>query len=768
ARAAQTPEIVADVVNDKIEKAKLAAAEKIELGNQLTEKDLKFQAAGAAADKEVKARQRAAELEILAGKDGAEYRQAQAAAAVDAQRIATDTKKRAQDLTTGDDLTRRGEVAAADKAQAASINATRLNRLAGDTSYIESVAQGNLAQKRLNRAISQEEARRAGVGGGGLLGRERTTPSITQRLQAAVATRRGQSGDPLDYQTGGQVLASRLLTTASFAASGAVLYGGVQAIRELITQASELQVELSIIEGQFESLESIIDGFDAATGFENFREGILDISRDVGITADEVARVERQLAGALANRETGAPDFNRALTEGRTALAFSKITGLESQEITDSLTAVALAFGEADENGVKTALSFESIADVLLTLEAQFGVLAPEIVKFVADLAPLGAELGFTIEQLAGLGAVAQQVSGKSGAVLAEQLGRILPSIQSQAADVLDIYRTLGTTEGDQIVQNLQEGFADADIPSVLANIVKGYKDLDGAQQNLLVSTVAGRREAATFYALLESSSSTVRVLTEDLSADGAFDERWQKYRETVTFAFDQMRVALEQFGIALFDAGLADGIKFIADAGSVLADVASLILSMFTQLNDATAGWAGELLAVTATILLVNKGLEAMLKLRVAMAAANAAEASSPLGKLTGGPLFATFAQARGVRQVGSLPPVDSFANALPAQRLPRALVTGASKGGVVGGLATGASAAIPVAALLLSIKAITDLQALTNDIDQQIDDLVDDAQAALAKGKTPDEQRRDLATALDQRGTSFLDRIQSFLPRG
>lgn len=473
----------------------------------------------------------------------------------------------------------------------------RIERAAADetrnsASLTREAALTVLARRRQQRAINQ--AAQAEIDG--------SRGTAIQRAQAYIARRTGGTPrDPTEYLTGRQLLASRVLTTASFAASGALLYGGIQFARELVKEATALQIQLSIVNSQLQNA-----GDTGGQSFGRIREEIIRVSKETGVMANQVALVTRQLAGAFAD-ESGTPDFGRALTEARSAFQLGRVTGLPDQEITDSLTAITLAFEQAGESGEVIRVPFEQIGDVIVGLEQQFGVLAPEIVKFTADLAPLGAELGFTVTQLSALGAVAQQVSGRSGAVLAEQFGRILPALADRSADLLILFQENAKTA--QQLPALQRALATRDLPGVLTQLVKGYENFSAAQQNTLVSLVGSRREAATFYALLARGQQTIRALNLDPDDfAGQQGKRFEEFSRSVQFSFEQAQRAIEQFGITLFEAGLGDLLRFAGEGGQVLFASLNALLSPLQAINEASDGWASKTLAIAAGLFALNK----------------------------------------------------------------------------------------------------------------------------------------------------------------
>lgn len=609
--------------------------------------------------------------------------------------------------TTDDDRDTIARGRAAARTRNVQIEAVTLGETSASQAYIAATAQATVARRQQKLAIERSASQ---IQLQNLAPEERGT--FLQRLQSGISGRRGVQRSPAEFQSGTQFFQSRFLTTAGFAASGALLYGGIAAVRELITEATELQQQMAILEAQYENAGAV--GVDS---FSQVREEIFRISRETGVMANEVADVTRQLAGAFADPSSGTPDFGRGLREAQTAFELAQVTKLPFQEITDSLTAAALAFPEDD---------FRSIADTIIGLEQQFGVLSPDIIKFTADLAPLGAALGFTNEQLSALGAIAQQSSGRSGGVLAEQFGRILPELTSNAAGLIALFQQNTGTRG--LVSQLGEELAQNDVPAVLRTLVEGYQQFSDAQRNSLASLLGGRREAASLFAVLERGDQVLRALdaNADLSFTGSLDERFDNFRQTVTFAFQELQRSVEEFGLALFEAGIADALVNIATSGRIVADVARELLEVFVSLDDATDGWLTRLLGIGVAMYGASRAMRFLGRLSQdvtkAMALGRGAAAAGAAGQIPG--QLALFGASR----------------AAPAAAAGGGLFSGSRFGAVrgVGGVVGANAGLLAGAATILAVQLRDNLQ---EDLGSAYAQLKETALQSLREGADADE---------------------------
>lgn len=495
-----------------------------------------------------------------------------------------------------------------------------------------------------------------------------------QRLMASYGGRFGGQGsrDPEDQQRLGQFLGSRLLNSVGYSLSGGLIYGVVSQVREILREAEALQRELAILKGQFDATF----GEDAQAQFEKFRRGILEISKDTGVSADAVTKVARQLAGVYEG------NTEEALKQTQTGLRLGEVTGLPANEIGDSLLAISLAFQETTESGEKVNVTYEEIANSAIGLKNALSVPAGEIIKFTADIAPLAEELGFTLNEINGIAAVALQGSGRSGAAASEQLGRALATIQEKYQAVISTFQ--GTSVEDLIL----EGYGEGNIKKVFEGILTGYKDLSAGRQAALIKELGGARQAAVLASIFGRSEVALEAFGRESHENaGALDAEWREVSKTVSLAFRRMERAIEEFGLALFDAGLADALTGLANVGSILIDVVVEMFKVFGQFNQALGGIPGQLLMIALAAKSIVFAFKELQKLTVV---------SNILGGFGGGiggvvRPGGTFSPYRVVAQApgqGAIPGIASRYGALAGTGF-----AGSAAGGVVAGLAVPAA---------------------------------------------------------------------------
>lgn len=594
-------------------------------------------------------------------------------------------------------------------------------------------------------------------------------PGTFQRLYAQLHSRQGNPMQASAAPTARQFIASRALNTIGYGLSGGLLYGGIAFGRELIREATELETQLGILESQFDSLEEGAAGI----SFDGFRSQILSISRETGVAADEVASISRQLAGALAevsdpNNTPGnlrddviTPNFRDAGRVTEIALGLSQITGLPRQEAADSFSATLLAFQRDGESAEATA---QRIADAVVGLEARFGVASTEVLNFTASLASIGAESGFTIEQLAGLGAVVEQAVG-SDVAAAENMGRIFASLADNQLQIAELFRNAG--QGDA-VRPLLDAFANNNLPEVLRQIVEVYQQLGESDRGVLGNLVGGDRQARTFFAVLERGSQVLNALeTEGGDFGGAFEARLERFRETVAFAFQELQRKVEEFGLAIFESGLADALLFVADVLGDVATVARLVLEAFSGINSALNGMPAKLLLAAAGFRALAAGG------RVAAAAGSGARSATliPFGNLSAAPggLRSPYTST-GVANLGGafIPTVGLnrvFQNRFAGPNLFGNL---AQRGGALGGTASLVGNLSPLIAAAAVTSLISTVDQVGGELAEARESIRDKVRQRLSEGVSAAEIRRRFEASPGGGRLSAAERIGGFLTGG
>lgn len=529
-----------------------------------------------------------------------------------------------------------------------------LEMLAADEAAIKEKARGVVLEEQYNRLLAKEvqtQAAEAGLTRGGLLGKLAGTGGGGRGLGGGGRYGIGEGGGF------GGFFGSGALTTLKYALPSAILFGAAAAITKTVKEAEELERQMTLIEAQFISA-------DKAAEFPRFRGAILEIARETGLAADEVAKIGFQLQGAFDAIDaqsgkkieiSGLSGQDLVESQLQASAEIAKVTGLTQEEIVDSLTATSFAFDA----------SFREIGNVTLDLQGRFGVLAKEIIPFLGDIAPVAKDAGFSLEEFATIAAITQQKSGRSGSALAEAYGRVLPAVTEAKNELIDLATTNQALNNQDFLTAVSQG----DVSEILLQIASNFSSMDKSSQDFVINLLGGRREASAILAAFTEGDSLLREINRTQRDNNALSEQFQELQESVAERVQVMLEKFRQLGVQFFEAGLGDALKLMADAAGALATALTKALELFSGLNSALGGIPAKLLAIYAAMKLIqviNNRLNVGTTLasfgsRAVERVSNigrAADSASALGYARSGPRFPSLRGGGflgGVRQAGS-----------------------------------------------------------------------------------------------------------------
>lgn len=408
-----------------------------------------------------------------------------------------------------------------------------------------------------------------------------------QRMQANFAQRSGQGpADPQRFQTLGQYVGTRAVTTAAYGLSGAVIYGGVTAIQSMVEQTENLQERFALLQNQFEQTNR-------AGALPEYRRAILDIARETGITADVVADVGYQMAGAFDNTIEAADNL-------RAAMQLSRVSGLEVEDVTNDLTAATATWG----------MTSREIGDVLVGVERRYGLEVAQSIDIVGQMSNTAAQAGLTFEEMGEMIGAVGRVSGRSSNAIAESFNRILPSISGSASQINEVYAQamqggqIDTAAADEMLQSLAQG----DTGVALMQILRDWDRFQGPMQDQLIEILGGQRESQTVIPLVQERRRVTEGAARRPGADAnALETRFNTLQQTLGQRLAQLGERFRQLGMQLGEAGLLDAMGGLALGLLTILDAISRLLSGFNWLDDHLGNLPSRLIAVVIALRLLQ-----------------------------------------------------------------------------------------------------------------------------------------------------------------
>jgi hypothetical protein len=461
-------------------------------------------------------------------------------------------------------------------------------------SYSESeaaeLAQASLGQKQYNetqrlqiaaaqRALYEQRVASGGKPGPNLL--EGQIGTTFQRIQASLANRNGNFRDPTEFAQLGQFLQSKFLTTAGFAVSGVATYAVFNGLQKLVTDSAALEKILAQVRAEFSALGE-------GNNFSGFRNGILQISRDTGAAAADVAKLALQFKGAFATQSNA-----QILTQVRSAVELARVTGISLDEITNNLTGTAVTYGT----------TVQHVGDAVLTLQDRTGVAAKESIQALSDMAVTAQDAGLTVEQALSIATVASKYTGQSGASVAEGLNRVLPAIGTKAAQIVALFQQ--AQPGN--LGKVSDALASGETGKVFDLLGRGYAELSRSQKNYLISLLGSRRDAKTVIDVFQHYGEVLNDVSAAQNSNGRLAKSYADLQQTLGQQVSRVAAAFKTIGAELLSLGLSDIVQTLAKAIGLLVSQVSSIIGFFAKLNSGLDGIPAKLIAIAAAIKLVG-----------------------------------------------------------------------------------------------------------------------------------------------------------------
>lgn len=404
-----------------------------------------------------------------------------------------------------------------------------------------------------------------------------------QQLAAQTASTEAGGAGALDAIGAGAVGSTGLgaLGTIAPAIAAFAAIGGLAAS---VKDANDLQKILVQVGAE-------LDSFGKGDQLASVNNQILTIARNTGEASTAVAQVALQFIGAFGG------NTQQALQQTEQAIEVVRVTGLSLSDVTNSFIALTQAY---KDQGVEIS----NVSDAALGLQERTGTLAADTITFASELAPVGEQLGFTVQQLEALGATAEEFSGKSGAALAESFSRLLPELQANSSKVLQAFQTIGTG-GGQVISQLSAEFNNGNIAAALNTLALNWDKLSTAEQNNLVTALGGQRNASALLAVLANSKSYLDNQATAQNSAGKTAEYYGATQATLTQQLARLGEALKQIGIDLVQGGLGNVLQDLGIGLAIILSPLQILLKLFDALNQATHGWSGELVGIAGSLLI-------------------------------------------------------------------------------------------------------------------------------------------------------------------
>jgi hypothetical protein len=449
-------------------------------------------------------------------------------------------------------------------------NAKHLSTISGEQVKLE--AETSLLERQRQRALN---AATQALVQQRIASGEVNAGTSFQQIQRALASRQGGTAKlPEEYQSLGQFVGSKLVTTAGFALSGAAAYGALSSLREIYSSERDIQDAFKIINGQ-------LDALGQGGQLDNVRRDIAGIAADTGTAESAIAQTFPQIEGAF-------HDTRVALEDARAASEIAKITKTDLAATVQSLLPASIAF--------KT--NFRSLGDEALGVQERSGVAASRTLQLFSAIGPVAAQAGLSLRQVSAIAAAVLQDTARTPQSVAEDLNRVIPQLQTRTPLIAAAYTQAGQKgTADQFVKDISAGKTGAAVELLITS----YGKLTAAQQQAVESAAGTGRGTKDIIDLLLNEKVALGELNPALDNAGKTSKYFSDLQKDLGQQASQVKEELLQLGRSILESGAADALGDVLVAVALLVHGLGDLAGWFSTLNRASHGNVATLLEIAA-----------------------------------------------------------------------------------------------------------------------------------------------------------------------
>jgi hypothetical protein len=332
------------------------------------------------------------------------------------------------------------------------------------------------------------------------------------------------------------------LNAAKYVAAYAAVFALVKVVKDGIDQVKQFQEGLLSLDIALSSVgqSGAVAAGDlagvAAAGGASPGEGLQLAARGV-----QAFRAEASVSPEAAKKV--ALDSTTSAIEAQ-VLAGGKLTDVQTQ-----LIAASREFNLGAEGQTR-------VLDAATNAQRNFGGSIGEVLSGLSQVAGLGAEAGFTVEQLSNIIALITTSTGLTGASAAGDLKRIIGGAGSPA------FQTALSQVGVDTNQSTSAELTDLGLK---------YANLTDKQKASIETTLGGRRSAEALIPVLQNATALIDANALSSTNAGAATEAFDRRQNTLQGTLRQVSGAFKELITELGQTGLGSGFGLLLETASPL-----------------------------------------------------------------------------------------------------------------------------------------------------------------------------------------------------
>lgn len=394
---------------------------------------------------------------------------------------------------------------------------------------------------------------------------------VSERTKEATFTLK-QNGEGI------KTLGDRLKETAkrysSYLLTSRLMFAAIRAVREMIKASIEL-------DSAFTQLQIVTKVTDAE--IEEFADTAAEAAKRVGSSITDLtssATVFARLGYSLQE--------SASLAEYTTML--QNVADIDVGDAQNAITAIVKAFSK--EISID---NIESVMDKLVEVGNNFPISTAQIAEGMNNASSVLAAAGNTFEQSVAL-LTAANTTVQNASKAATGLRTVAARIRNTKTELDELGEDMTEAKYEEVVKALTDAHValrdvNGDYRStyeIMKDIAAQWDSLGSSRQAALATQLAGTRQQAIFYSIIEQFKEASGAMDAMADSAGALQTAYDTYLDSAQAKINQFKATFQELSTKVFD---SDWIGQVVDAARVLIEALNGIFGILGKITNALGG---------------------------------------------------------------------------------------------------------------------------------------------------------------------------------
>lgn len=287
-----------------------------------------------------------------------------------------------------------------------------------------------------------------------------------------------------------------------------------------------------------------------------------------------VAQVAKRTATSMADITSSATTFARlgfSLEESAQIAEYTamlqNVGDIDVSDAQDAITAILKAYGMGADK-------MEEIMDKLVTTGNHFPISVSQIAEGMNNASSALAAAGNSFDQSVAL-LTAANVTIQDAAKSSTALRTIAARIRKTDTELDELGESMSSSKYDSLIKSLSGlniALVDANNEyrstyDILSDIASKWNSLSTMEQSALAETIAGTRQQAVFFSIIEQFQEASGAMDAMAGSAGTLETAYETYLDSTTAHINQFKAAFEELSATTFNSKLLSNIVDLGTA---------------------------------------------------------------------------------------------------------------------------------------------------------------------------------------------------------